>query len=212
MAKKLKRAVSVDELLKKKFTELPLEGKWKDLLGLPERSGSWCIWGKSGEGKTTFNLQLAKYLTNFGKVEYNTLEEGARKSMQEAVRENRMAECRKGSFKILNKLSIEEMKQRLRSRKSAKIMFVDSVQYTFIDKKGYKALQREFPDVLFIWVSHAKGKEPLGTVAEAIRYDSDIKIHVEGFKAHSKSRLNRGTVAKPYIIWEEGAKNYDTVL
>lgn len=212
MAKQLKRAVSVDELIKKKFTELPLEGKWKDLIGLPERSGSWFIWGQSGHGKTTFVMKLAKYLTQFSKVEYDTLEEGARKSMQEAVIDNRMHECRKGSFKILNKLSIEELRERLQRRKSAKIMIIDSVQYAFIDKKTYKALQREFPDVLFIWISHAEGKQPLGAVAKAILYDSDVKIHVEGFKAFSKSRMSRGTVTKPFVIWEEGAKDYHEVL
>lgn len=209
---KIKRAVSVDELLKKKFTELPLEGKFKDLIGSPERSGSWIIWGLSGMGKTTFNMQLAKHLTKFGKVEYNTLEEGTRKSMQLAVKENRMHECRKGSFKILNKLSIPELKDRLRMHKAAKIVFIDSAQYTFLDKRGYKELQREFPNVLFIWVSHAKGKEPYGALAESIRYDADVKIHVHGFRAYSKSRLNRGTVSKPYTIWEEGAKDYDSVL
>lgn len=206
------RAVPVHELLNKKFIELPLEGKWKALIGTPERSGSWFIFGLSSHGKTTFNMQLAKYLTQFGKVEYNTLEEGARKSMQETVRENRMDQCRKGSFKVLNKMSIEELKERLRRPRSAKMVFIDSVQYTFLDKRGYKALQREFPDTLFIWVSHARGKQPLGALAEAIMYDADVKIHVLGFRAFSKSRMSRGTMTKPYTIWEEGAKEYHEIL
>lgn len=205
---KIKRAVSVDELQRKKFKVIPLEGKFRDLIGTPERSGSWFVFGKTANGKTTFNMQLAKHLTQFGKVEYNTLEEGARMSMQEAIIENRMDECRKGSFKILNKLSIDELKERLRRPRSAKMIIIDSVQYTFISKRGYKALQREFPDVLFIWVSHARGNQPLGTVAEAIWYDADVKIHVLGFKAFSKSRMSRGRLTKPYTIWEEGAKDY----
>lgn len=209
---KIKRAVSVEELSRRKFKVLHLEGSFKDLIGIPERSGSWFVFGKTGNGKTTFNMQLAKHLTTFGKVEYNTLEEGARMSMQEAVLDNRMDQCRKGSFKILNKLSIDELKQRLRRPRAAKIIFIDSVQYTFLDKRGYKALQREFPDVLFIWVSHARGKQPLGSVAEAIWYDADVKIHVIGFKAFSKSRMSRGTLTKPYVIWEEGAKNYHDIL
>lgn len=206
------RAVSVDELLKKKFIELPLKGKWKDLIGTPERSGSWFIHGLSGHGKTTFCMQLAKYLTQFGKVEYNTLEEGARKSMQDAIRDNRMDQCRKGAFKVLNKMEIKELKERLRRPRSAKIVFIDSVQYTFLDKRGYKALQREFPEVLFIWVSHARGKEPLGALADAIKYDADVKIHVFGFKAFSKSRMSRGKMTEAYTIWEEGAREYHEIL
>jgi hypothetical protein len=206
------RAVSVDQLLRKKFIELPVEGAWKELLGSPERSGSWFIYGLSGHGKTTFNMQLAKYLTRFGKVEYDTLEEGARKSMQEAVKENRMQDCRKGSFKILDKVTIEELRARLSRKRAAKIIFIDSVQYTFIEKRAYKQLLKDFPDVLFIWISHARGKQPLGALAEAIMYDADIKIHVIGFKAYSKSRMSRGVKTKPYTIWDEGAKDYHEII
>lgn len=206
------RAVSVDQLLRKKFIELPVEGAWKELLGSPERSGSWFIYGLSGHGKTTFNMQLAKYLTRFGKVEYDTLEEGARKSMQEAVKENRMQDCRKGSFKILDKVTIEELRARLSRKRAAKIIFIDSVQYTFIEKRAYKQLLTDFPDVLFIWISHARGKQPLGALAEAIMYDADIKIHIIGFKAYSKSRMSRGVKTKPYTIWDEGAKDYHEII
>jgi len=207
-----RRAVSVDQLLRKKFIELPVEGAWKELLGSPERSGSWFIYGLSGHGKTTFNMQLAKYLTRFGKVEYDTLEEGARKSMQEAVKENRMQDCRKGSFKILDKATIEELRARLSRKRAVKIIFIDSVQYTFIDKRAYKQLLKDFPDVLFIWISHARGKQPLGALAEAIMYDADIKIHVIGFKAYSKSRMSRGVKTKPYTIWDQGARDYNEII
>lgn len=208
----ISRAVSVEELLKKKFIELPVEGVWKELLGAPERSGSWFIYGLSGHGKTTFNMQLAKYLTRFGRVEYNTLEEGARKSMQEAVRENRMGECPRGSFKILDKLTIAELRDRLSRPRAAKIVFIDSVQYTFMTKADYKRLIKDFPDTLFVFVSHARGNQPLGALAEAIMYDADIKIHVLGFKAFSKSRMSRGVKTKPYVIWEEGSRDYHEII
>lgn len=205
---RIPRAVSVHELEKKKFKILPLEGKFKKLIGTPEVSGSWFVFGESGQGKTTFNMQLAKHITQWERVEYNTLEEGARLSMQEAVRENNMAQCKPGYFKILDKMPIADLKKRLRRPRSARIVFIDSVQYTFLTKKDYKALQREFPDHLFIWVSHARGKKPLGALAEAIWYDSDVKIFVQGFRAFSISRMSRGVLTEPYTIWEEGAKKF----
>lgn len=211
MAKR-KKAVSVYELENTNFKTLPLEGTFKKLIGTPEVSGSWFVFGDPGQGKTTFNMQLAKHITQWERVEYNTLEEGARLSMQEAVRENNMAQCRKGSFKILDKMPIEELKVRLRSPRTARVVFIDSVQYTFLTKREYKELQREFPKHLFIWVSHAKGKKPLGALAEAIWYDSDVKIFVQGFRAYSISRASRGVLTEPYTIWEEGARKFHEIL
>jgi hypothetical protein len=210
---KSKRAVSVDELLRKKFKVFPLEGKWKELLGTPERTGHWFFHGKTGEGKTTLLMQMAKMLTKFEKVQYNTLEEGARLSMQMAIEENEMSDCPRGYFKILNKMAMEDMLEKIRRPKSAKITIIDSVQYTFLTKKDFWAIDQEFGDKhLFIWNSHAKGNEPKGNLADEIRYHADQKVHVQGFKAFSKSRTSRGTVTKPYIIWEEGAKLYHDIL
>lgn len=50
----LKRAVSVDEITKKKFIELELSPAFEKQLGKPERSGVWFIWGESFNGKTAF--------------------------------------------------------------------------------------------------------------------------------------------------------------
>ena len=40
------------------------------------------VWGKSGNGKTSFVLQLCKELTRYGKVAYDSLEEGSSLTMQ----------------------------------------------------------------------------------------------------------------------------------
>ncbi len=56
----MKRAISISELLTTNFKVLPFEGDWKASIGNPELAGSWIIWGKSGNGKTRFTLQLCK--------------------------------------------------------------------------------------------------------------------------------------------------------
>lgn len=201
---KIKRAVSVDQLLKKKFIDMPFEGKWEKSFGIPERSGVWIIYGMSGNGKTNFALQLAKYLTSFGKVLYDTLEEGARKSFQISVKRAAMRSVAR-NFKILNREHLEELKERLRAHKSSHIIFIDSIQYSGLKRSDYIELKEEFEDKLFIFISHADGKNPKGALADFVRYDADVKIRIEGYKAFPTSRYGGN---EEFIIWQQGAQDY----
>ncbi|PCI11897.1 MAG: hypothetical protein COB73_00910 [Flavobacteriaceae bacterium] len=201
---KLKRAVSVDEILKKKFIEIPFTGKWEASFGIPERSGVWLIWGMSGNGKTNFTLQLAKMLALTSKVAYNTLEEGARKSFQLAVRRANMKEVAR-RFVILNREHMPELKERLRKAKSPKIVVIDSLQYAGMTKREYTEFKEEFWKHLFIFVSHADGKNPKGSLADFVKYDADIKIRIEGYKAFPVSRYGGGA---EFVIWQKGADDY----
>lgn len=200
----LKRAISVDEMYKMKFKLLDFNGDWKALIGLPELTGCWIIYGDSGNGKTTFCLRLAKYLTNFGKVAYNTIEEGAKATFQRAFKEVNMLSC-KGKLVVLDKESFPELRLRLKKPKSPDIIFIDSVQYFDADKRMIKALVREFPNKLFIFISHVDGNKPQGSTAKAVLYDADVKLLVKGFKAFPTSRYGGKT---PYVIWQEGADDY----
>lgn len=201
---KLKRAVSVDEILKKKFIEMPFEGKWEASFGVPERSGVWIIWAESGNGKTNFALQLAKYLAGFCRVAYDTLEEGARKSFKLAIILANMREVSR-RFIILNREPLIALKVRLRRRKSPDIVFMDSIQYTGMTKQDYIELKEEFDKKLFVFISHADGKNPKGSLADFVRYDADIKIRVEGYKAFPTSRYGGN---KEFVIWPKGASDY----
>ena len=57
-----RNAKGVRELLSMKFDVMDFKGPWYDAFGTPERRGVWIIWGNSGSGKTSFALQLCKYL------------------------------------------------------------------------------------------------------------------------------------------------------
>lgn len=202
----IKRAYSVDQILKKKFIDINFEDEWLATLGEPEASGVWVIWGQSGSGKSRFCMKLAKELTKYGKVAYNSLEEGARKTMQKNIRECRMHEVKR-KFIVLNREPIEHLKERLRKKQAPRFVFIDSFQYTGLTRNQYIKLKEEFPDVLFIFISHAEGKEPQGNTAKFVRYDADIKIRIEGYKAFPTSRYGGGA---PYVIWPEGARDYWT--
>ena len=200
------RAASLDQVLRTRFKVLPFEGEWKDAIGCPELTGSWIVWGNSGNGKTRFALQLRKYLCQFGRVAYDSLEEGVSVSLVKAIKETHMMEVRR-KFVVLDKEPIDQLTERLEKPKSPDIVCVDSLQYTGMSYEQYKALKERFPKKLFIWISHADGTLPEGRVAKKVRFDSNVKVFVQAYRAEPVSRYGGG---KPYIIWEEGyRKNFE---
>ncbi len=200
----IKRALSVADIAAYKPKELAFEGGWYNSIGAPELTGSWLIWGNSANGKTRFALQLAKYLSTFGRVAYNSLEEGLSKSMQTAILDVGMQDVAR-RFVLLNNESIDHLRKRLQRRQSPDIIFIDSLQYTGLTYNEYKGLRDEFRKKLFIFISHADGREPKGQVAKAVRYDAFVKIYIEGFKAFPQSRYGGGA---DYVIWEKGAREF----
>lgn len=200
------RAASVEQVLRTRFKVLPFDGEWKEAIGCPEMTGSWIIWGNSGNGKTRFALQLCKYLCRFGRVAYDSLEEGVSASLMKALQETSMMDVRR-RFVVLDKEPIDQLMERLSKGKSPDVVCIDSLQYTGMSYEQYKALKERFPKKLFIWISHAEGVLPEGRVAKKVRFDSNVKVFVRAYRAEPVSRYGGG---KPYIVWEEGyRKNFE---
>lgn len=198
------RAYSVSDLLNKKYKLLPLTDKWYEAFGEPEVSGSWFIWGNSGNGKTTFILKLCKELCKHDRVLYNSLEEGAAHTMQKAFLNAGLASVKRRL--VLVQESIEELYIRLDSHKSQNIVVLDSFQYTNLTFEKYRALIQRYPKKLFIINSQADGKQPSGRTAKRVMYDAALKIWVEGYRAFSKGRYI-GPVGY-YTVWDKGAQEY----
>jgi hypothetical protein len=199
----MKRAHSIDNLYNQKFKTLDFEGEWFDLVDKPELKGSWIIWGDTANGKTVFAAKLSKYMSKFGYVLYNSLEEGISKSLKTAFKIAGIVGNEK--IIILDKEPIDVLKERLNKHKSPNIIITDSFQYCGLNAISYKALLAEFPNKLFIFISHADGKHPDGRTAKKVTFDANVKIRVEGYMAFAKSRYGGGT---PYTIWDEGAQKY----
>lgn len=183
---------------------LGFSGEWQDLVGNPELSGSWIIWGRSFSGKTSFAVRLAKYIATLGgKVVYLSLEEGLSLSLKRAFERENM-ESVNSKVELWQGLDQHEIEQMLARQRSADVVIIDSVQYLGINYAGYKKLRQAFPRKLFIFISHAnEQKEPAGATAVKIRYDASVKILVDGFIATAFSRYGGG---KAMTIWEDGAK------
>ncbi len=202
----MRRAATTMQVLNSKFEELPFDGIWRELFGMPELSGCWLIWGEASNGKTAFSLQLAKYLSKFTRVAFDSIEEGISKSLRDAIHREEMIEAQ-GRFLILDKEPIEALEERLLRRKSPSVAIIDSIQYTGLNKISAKELIDRHPCKLFIFTSHASGKFPDGRTANSIRYHANVKIRIEGFRAFVQSRYG-GDITKYYEIYQEGASRY----
>lgn len=201
--RRVKRAYSPKEVQAMKIPSFPFEGAWEAAFGHPDRSGTWIIWGESGNGKSSFVMQLAKYLCRWCTVAYDSLEESTRLSFQRTLNREHMEEVNH-RFRILDREPIEEVSRRLLRRRSPDVVIVDSLQYSGLTYKGYKELKELHRNKLLVFVSHSTAGRPDGKIAEKIVYDADVKIYVQGFRAVCKGRF----VTEPgnhYTIWEEGA-------
>lgn len=73
------KAIPLESLKSKKFKTLDFSGKWKDLIGTPETNFCLMVYGKPGQDKSYFTLELSEYLaSNFGTVLFNSSEEAGR--------------------------------------------------------------------------------------------------------------------------------------
>lgn len=200
------RAFSPSEVLNMKKDTIPFTGAWEEAFGSPEWVGVWIVWGNSGDGKTSFLMQLCKELSKWRKVAYNSREQKASKTMQDTLREYNMQQCKRGRFQLIPGEDMEQTSERLSKPKSPDIIVIDSFQYTQMNYKDYIAFKEKHPNKLIIFVSHADGTQPDGRAAKKVKYDAELKIRVEGFRAFSLGRTigSRGY----YTIWEQGAIDY----
>lgn len=204
---KLKRGLTPNNVRNKKRTIYNFDGVWLKGFGKIERGTRILIYGESGNGKTTFTFQLGKYLRKFGRVGYNSLELGSSLALKNILDEAGI----KNEITIYERETIEQTTERLTKHKSVDIMIIDSLQY-FRDESGnginykkYIEFTQEFSDKVLIFISHGKGKNPDGRLAESVKFDVDCKVFIKGFRAFITSRYGGG---EPITIWEQGAKEF----
>lgn len=192
------RAIGVNEFLAREFDVYPFTSKWYDSFAEPEKNFRMLIYGKPGNGKTEFCIQLAKYMAQFTKVYYNSFEQGISKSLQDAVKRNKLEEV-SGKVIFGDKETHEEMIQRLGNRNSPSVCIIDSRDYLNLTTKQYIELVELFPKKSFIIICWEANAKPKGEYAKAIEFMVDIKVHVRNFRAYPRCRFGGN---KPFVIWE----------
>lgn len=202
----LKRAYNSAEVLNMKFKSMDLQGEWLKHLGKACKMGSWFVCGKSGNGKTTYALKLAKYLTNHGRVHYVSIEQDISGTLQNSM-EIAGLKGNEKNFRLVSESYLELIK-RLLQQKSPDIIFLDSLQTMRYDLEGtrginyanYRKLIKMFPDKLFVIISKAQGAGPWDAFALNVKFDSDIKIWVENYLANIET-TRYGGGGDAYDVW-----------
>ncbi|MDH8700849.1 hypothetical protein M2138_000183 [Dysgonomonadaceae bacterium PH5-43] len=209
-----------NNILETKHKTMPFTGRWLNSFGEPPVSGSWIIYGTSGSGKTGFAMQLAKYLTNFGRVLYWTREQGNNMTFQKSWRREKMVECGNKIVAADDEATFEEITKKMVQRKGFDILIVDSLttlRYYIESVNGedvtkqfgipaYERFRKRMKNKLLIWISHEKGGIPDTNVGDYIMKLAELKMRVEGFKVITNSRA--GEKMNDFIIWEKGANEY----
>lgn len=198
------RTLSAKQVLTIKFDTIRLGGGWDECVGEIETTGIWFIWGNSGNGKTSAVVSLCKELSAFGKVLYNSREEGVSLTMQNTLRRYGMGEL--GSRFQLANMSLKELDEKISQQRSPKFVVLDSFQFMGLTYKDFRAFCEKHKNKMLIFVSRTRGRQPEGRAAISAMYDASCKIWVEGYKAFSKGRFV-GTTGE-MTIWDEGAKKY----
>lgn len=200
------KAISNKNILDARFEVADFSGRWLESFGRPELRGAWIIYGESGSGKTHFALKLLKYLSGFvDRAAYDTLEQGLSLSFQNAWKDAAMQEAGRRVI-VLAKEPVEELRERLRKRKSPDVVVIDSITALVgFTRATFMGLINEFPKKLFIFIAHEENNKPYPAVAQHVRKLSEVKIRVEGYKAFISSRFGGG---EDFVIWEQGANEY----
>ncbi len=187
------------------FELIQFEGRWRDAFDQPEKTGIWYVGGRPTNGKTGFVIQLMHELAKQNMtVRFYNFEEQASKSMQDAVRREKMEANVAGRIQTISWLmSYSDMRKDIDATRSNAIV-IDTVQKSGLTPKQIEELREIYPQKLIVFVSHVQsnGMPDKASGVQAYR-DASLKIFVDRFRAISQGRYF-GEVGY-YDVWEEKA-------
>lgn len=198
----IKRAYSPRDIKAKNYRTLPWEGRWKAAFGNPTMTDSWFVCGPSANGKSSFVMQLAKELCNYGLVLYLSYEEGISQSFKTRLLLFGL-DKEQSRFRVVVSDTLEELKARLKRPKSPKFVIVDSYQKTYWTFEQAVSLINEFPRKCFIFISQEYKGQPMGKPAMRLRYEAGVKVRVNAFKAVCQGRFTTDP-GSDFVVWEDG--------
>ena len=142
------RTLGVHHIINKAYPSLAFEGEWKEVFGCPSDPFTMLVYGLPKNGKTNFMMKFSKYLTQFGKVWYNSIEEGDCLTIKEAFIRCRMDELEPGKFMMGDRYFFQDMVEYLKGRNKGKFVIIDSRDFINLTCQQFKKLKTLFPVVI----------------------------------------------------------------
>ncbi len=185
------KIISIKSLMEQKFDELPFTDRWQTFLGRPSLNFNAIVHGMAGNGKSTLALQLAGYLSGFGKVIYVSGEEGFNKTFADKLK----ITCSKNTeFGVADLRSYEEILAHVKQG-IYNFIFLDSLDTMKIGVAQMRHLRGLHNETAFITISQ-NTKAGLFRGSYELIHDSDICIRVEdGVAVTEKNRFKQKGLA-----------------
>jgi predicted ATP-dependent serine protease len=190
------------------FDCLNFEDEWNELFGLPSINFHCIIHGRSGHGKSTFAIQMAKYLAdNFGKVLYVSGEEGYSMTFQSKFLNN---DASTDSIDVSKIGSYDEF---IRAVPTGlyNFIFLDSLDTMKVGVDELRKIKEQYKNTAIITISQAT-KSGLMRGSYEIVHDSDIVVEVvDGIATTTKNRFKeRGMTFNVFEQMNTSKENDDT--
>ena len=201
------RAYNPREVSQKKYEVIKWDGQWRESFGRPAMNETWFISGASAQGKSSFVMQLAKKLCEYGKTLYVSAEEGIRQSFQRRLKMFEMNSVGR-KLSIIEDPDINLLKERLSKPKSPRFIIIDSFQMANWTYQDAMELIETFNKKSFIFISQEYKSRPMGADAVRLRYAAGVKIRVSGFMALCSGREKETAGGGGFVVWDEGAIRY----
>ena len=212
--------LTINNILSQKHSLLDFDGAWRATFGTPSEVGVWTIQGRSGSGKTTFALMLAKYLQGLGeRIIYWSIEQCGDYGFQAAVRRAGL-DSRGIKFYGNEPEAFDEVLNDMeRTRGHYDVLIVDTLTALHYNRvrgflqRDFNALAKRLQNRLIVFVCHEKegsGGQIETPAGDYIKQQANVKITVVGFTAYANARagfVNGG--GEPFVINAELADRYN---
>lgn len=176
---------SMQNVANLKFRLLNFTGKWFEFFGQPQTNFFCVIHGMSGEGKTNFSIQFAKYLAeNFGNVLYISGEEGFAPTFQKKIK------TLGANIPHLYAADIRTGQELLTDIPNKyHFIIIDSLNNMGIDPEVMRAIRNKFKQSGIIAICQSTKDGKMRGSYEIV-HDSDIAVKVvNGIAITSKNRF-----------------------
>lgn len=164
-----------EEIKQMKFTFVGIKAPYKALFGNVAQGAQLIVYGKQGQGKSTFAQQFANYWAkSHGTVAYMALEEGYSATLQEKIERFDSNAIRFFDEKDCEK--IQSSNPRIWG--SYSLVIIDSTKcIKDFSHQTIKQMKAKYPKTVFLYVMQVNKKgQALG--AQAILHECDIELEV----------------------------------